>query len=803
MSRKFLALVGTFALAGLGWFGLTGMTPQSVAPAPAQDGQHGLVIPELLDFQVFTPELPDTGDERVAASVRVRLGEQDYTLELAPYRMRGDGFRLLVQDKDGKIRAADAPPAATVRGHVAEVEGSRVAGSLHDGLLDVVIHMPDGAVWAVQPASEYLPNLPAGLHISYRQADFVPTNPGVCGVVDAPRTDAGELPVEGGIAGGTIRIVDIACDADREFYVLNASNPVTTMFDIESVLNVTEAIYERDCDITFEITTIVVRTAEPDPYTSFVADNMLVEMQSEWNTNLQSIRRDIAELFTGKDMSGNTLGIAWQAVVCDSITNGNGYSVVQSRSSANMTIRACLSAHEIGHNWSASHCDASPPCSIMCSGLGGCNGNCSVFTAQSIAEIVNHRNSRSCLSNLPAASTLPFSDSFPALSFDSTKWIYNDGAGISSAGVGEPSGTLSALLNAVNSGTYSDDDLRTNFMLLQGVTGANVSYWVEHRSVENGEQLVVEYWGTNLRWNELNRITSDGVDQSVYTQFTHAVPSNGRHNEFRLRFRPEVSDATDAWYIDDVFVGTTAEALTVSSVGASNVLILVSPNDNNGNGNGTTPFVRSYNPGTSVTLDAPETVPGADFERWTVNATNYPLGQRIITFAVNDTTSAVANYFPQTTYAVNVESAPNAGYLIGVVPPDMNLAGDGTTNFTRVYVGGIPVVFTAPLTRAVGSFTYAFCYWQVNGVPQTAGDNSLDWVANGNDTVTATYALRGDMNGDDAVNNADIDGFVLGLTDPAGYETAFPGLDRVKRGDCNGDGQYDNADIDAFVGLLL
>ncbi len=57
--------------------------------------------------------------------------------------------------------------------------------------------------------------------------------------------------------------------------------------------------------------------------------------------------------------------------------------------------------------------------------------------------------------------------------------------------------------------------------------------------------------------------------------------------------------------------------LTVASTGpASGVNITISPNDVSGLSNGTTQFTRTYNPGTTVTLTAPSTVNGNNFQKW-------------------------------------------------------------------------------------------------------------------------------------------------------------------------------------------
>ncbi|MBL8878324.1 MAG: hypothetical protein JNG88_04310 [Phycisphaerales bacterium] len=59
----------------------------------------------------------------------------------------------------------------------------------------------------------------------------------------------------------------------------------------------------------------------------------------------------------------------------------------------------------------------------------------------------------------------------------------------------------------------------------------------------------------------------------------------------------------------------------------------------------------------------------------------------------------------------------------------------------------------------------------------------------------------GDMNCDCAVNNFDIDPFVLALTAPEDYAAAYPSCD-IRYGDVNHDGFMNNFDIDSFVQCL-
>ena len=59
----------------------------------------------------------------------------------------------------------------------------------------------------------------------------------------------------------------------------------------------------------------------------------------------------------------------------------------------------------------------------------------------------------------------------------------------------------------------------------------------------------------------------------------------------------------------------------------------------------------------------------------------------------------------------------------------------------------------------------------------------------------------GDANCDGFVNNFDIDAFVLALTNPAAYASAFPNCP-IGNADLNGDGLINNFDIDPFVACL-
>ncbi len=548
----------------------------------------------IASFMAFTPALP--ADVPVSFSVEVPLGNRSVVATVTKSSNRGDGFRVLVDRGHGVLERVPDPEIRTYLGEIDGQPGSRVALSLlplgPDGtnVISGMIHEADGRTWAFQPMSELVADgngVPAGAHVCFASEDSF-LDGGGCGLgrpgfpIEAFRAEAlGGLANgmrrgrdgagggdEGGIAGTTPWQVEIACDADFEFFQRNSSQVTNTVNDMELILNNVNVVYDRDVNIVFEIGTLVVRSTSSDPYTATTMDGRLTQFRSTWATAPENgIFRDISHLFSGYSYSGSAagvLGIAYLGGVCSPVSQVQ-YGAVQGRQSlttTNVNNRIALSSHELGHNWDATHCDSAGAanCNIMCSGLGGCGGISGSnlrFNPVSINEINAHRNSVSCDFSRPVAVEPPFEETFPTLSLSTANWTYNDGGVITTAAVNEPSAPYSMALNSTGSGPYDNDELRTNFILMSGVTGARAGVKVlRGASVEAGKSLVVEYFNSGLDWLELATIVSDGVAQTQFVSYEWPLPANASHNRFRLRFRPVGTDSTDTWYIDDVTIST-------------------------------------------------------------------------------------------------------------------------------------------------------------------------------------------------------------------------------------------------------
>lgn len=571
-------LVGLFVFLGVGASARLALTAPFAAdippqPAPALVRQNAdlaeRINRQLALRRVSIQNVSLLQPSAEVVSARIDVAGESWTLDLKKHSVRSPDFQVLVQtDASGALHPHPAPPITTYRGVVREQPGTEVRVRLIDGHLKGVIFTNED-VLGIQPLAELDPAGLPGDHVVYKHSDMIPDETHKCGTFDGnglrahlleplPPMQRYDRGSEGSTAGTNLKIADIALDADFEFYVLNGSNVNNTVQDMENVISGLEPYYEVPAiGITYEITTVIVRTTAGAPYTS-TDPGVLLENQfrATWMTSPYTfIRRDTAHLFTGKNIDSSVIGIAYLNGIC---STNIGYGLSESRFTSNFAARLALTAHELGHNWSAPHCDGCNSCSqccrIMCSGLGGCTGVLTSFGCEEVAVIAAFKNTRGCLSDQRPTQTVPFFEDFSSGTIDNLRWSYNDGAAISTAAVNPPSGTHVVELDASGNDLYRDDDLRTNFIDLTGQSNLRLSYYTQHRGPEAGEALVVEYWQSGQNWVELNRITSDGSMQTAFVFHTHTLPANAYHSEFRVRFRPEVNETNDDWFLDDVIV---------------------------------------------------------------------------------------------------------------------------------------------------------------------------------------------------------------------------------------------------------
>jgi len=323
--------------------------------------------------------------------IEVPYGRDMITLDLAPHSIRADGYQVFMQDDEGELYEIEPSPLRTLRGSVNGYPDSIVAASLMDDGLHARVRLSNDVEFWMEPIGDRVKGAASNSYAFYFTSDIIGSG-GTCGAADhmdvgkvlemlAVDQDANEVAN----LGDVICTTQLGVDTDYEYYQDWGSN---TESRIEQVVNAINTQYEEDVALTFEITTIIVRSSSNDPYTSTQAEVLLEQFRSEWQSNQGGIQRDLAHLFTGKSIQNGTIGIAWLGAVCTS----NGYGLAQSDCCGSFGCTTDLSAHEMGHNFGAGHCNCT---SYTMNPYLVCANQ---FNAGSINEITAFANSLNCLS---------------------------------------------------------------------------------------------------------------------------------------------------------------------------------------------------------------------------------------------------------------------------------------------------------------------------------------------------------------------------------------------------------------------
>jgi hypothetical protein len=343
---------------------------------PDELAEFGVTAATVQDVVAQQPDLTEE------LTFEVLLGDRRSTIRAARVELRAPDFRILLSDGVADVEAP-MPSVLTFQGIVAGDPESLVAVTLTGTDIDAAIRLTDGTYWGVAPAAR---NSGGSAHVVFRSEDALPHDH-ICGATEP------SVPILSANSGSPrLRQAEIALEVDREFYLRQGSSSSAVTAYVMQVLNWTDAVFRRDVEITYRVTTILIQTTAL--YASRDPQVLLVEFRDYWVNHRGSIRRDIAHLFTGHDLTGGVIGIAYVGAVCD-LQRSFGISQMF----PNPLARCALTAHELGHNWNASHCSGND-CRIMCPGLGGCTGDMTAFGAQSRSAMWSYADAQTCLSGV-------------------------------------------------------------------------------------------------------------------------------------------------------------------------------------------------------------------------------------------------------------------------------------------------------------------------------------------------------------------------------------------------------------------
>jgi hypothetical protein len=414
-SRIYVSTILTIAaiasIAGAGFYS---------SPAGAQDGRAR--VQQDIE-QVFTrhEELtvdPQAASDRVRETGRLSLvtPTHDFEIQLRPNDLRAANYRAEEVGNDGVKRAVPMSGITTYKGSVEGTAGTDARFTLDGDHIEGMIITPQDSYF-VESARKYSALAGANEYLLYKASDVRPDIIRSCGTLDEEIShSAKEIAPQIATAAAApdafspLKIVEIATESDGE-YTTALGGSANANNDILGIMNQVQAIYQRDIGLTFNVVFQHTWTdPNSDPYTASGAVAMVNEFMTVWNRDFPTTSnpRDVAHLWTGRSLGGPN-GLAFTGVVCRDPAAAYGISDLETIAPFKVTIPA----HEIGHNFGASHCDGQAGCdnSIMVAIQN--QSNTSTFCQFSIDEITNYVNANSsCLSSAPVGNPIDQSDFF-------------------------------------------------------------------------------------------------------------------------------------------------------------------------------------------------------------------------------------------------------------------------------------------------------------------------------------------------------------------------------------------------------
>ena len=336
-----------------------------------------------------------------------------FDLVLEPYDLRSPDSVAEEVGADGLTRRLRREPAGTYKGTVRQMEGAQARFTVSEGALEGMIITRD-EWYFVEP----LRHLDSGSQLTdsdfvvYKASDVKAGALRECATALPSRLEAGfehVAPQELRAGPGDPRAAaqytaDLATEADNEFVAAFGGSPNANN-EILSILNQVDGIYQAELSIALRVTYQHSWAGSSDPFTASDASQLLDEFRNYWNANLTfNDTFDLAHLWTGRDLSGGTVGVAYRSVVCKYRATSYGLS----QRDTGGIFRVGTPAHEIGHNFGASHPDtATPPVTACANSIMNSSGGASTqltFCQFSRDEITTHLSSYSaCLLSPPSS----------------------------------------------------------------------------------------------------------------------------------------------------------------------------------------------------------------------------------------------------------------------------------------------------------------------------------------------------------------------------------------------------------------
>ena len=328
----------------------------------------------------------------------LRLGEEfEWDFSITPHDIRSDDYKLRIQTDTG-IEELPRSENKTFRGSLQNNTASMVALTLDVDFIYGFVKTGQNYSF-IEPAWYFDPSAPKNYFVVYNSSDVLPKKDAKCGVVEMqqhkPHYDpTGEEDNKNTLPENSLVCfeVDLAIASDAAMFSSYGSVAAVENHNI-GVKNNVETDYDTDFfanEIQFVIVEQFVVTNGNNPWPSGTgspdASNYLSDFRNWGQAGNFSNAYDIASLWTGLDLAGSTIGIAYVGAVCSSFR----YNVLQDFTS-NANLKRVMVSHEYGHNFNCGHDSGSG--FIMSPSVG----NTTTWSTQSVNTVNSYVPGLSCL----------------------------------------------------------------------------------------------------------------------------------------------------------------------------------------------------------------------------------------------------------------------------------------------------------------------------------------------------------------------------------------------------------------------
>jgi len=406
-----------FVLLALGAVGISALavySPRAGAQNTRQRVQQDLqqVFTMHEDLQIDPKSMADLaqGSGRISLATATR----NFQLQMRPNDLRAADYQAEETAPGGIARSVAMPAVSTYKGNVVDVWGSDARLTITNSTVEGMIVTPTETYY-VEPAQKFSDLAQPHDYVFYKASDVRADITRSCADTLDQTVKLGARQMMSAANSGVtsnvyspMKVVEIATDADFEYTnALGSSSAANN--EILSIMNQIDAIYRRDIGLTFTVTFQHTWTT-PDPFGAggTGAVQVLNAFTNYWNANFSSTPRDVAHLWTGKNLGGPN-GVAWMGVVCGDPAAAYGISDLETIA----PFRVGIPAHEIGHNFGADHCDGQAGCDNTIMVATQTPANTLTFCAFSVNQITTYVNANSgCLSNAPPGNPIDDTDFF-------------------------------------------------------------------------------------------------------------------------------------------------------------------------------------------------------------------------------------------------------------------------------------------------------------------------------------------------------------------------------------------------------